>query len=46
MVGVDCDGFDVRADGQLLRFGFERPMTDAADARASLVALARAPRAE
>jgi len=46
MVGVDCDGFDVRADGQLLRFGFERPVTDAAEARASLVALTGASRAE
>jgi putative heme iron utilization protein len=46
MVGLDCDGFDVRADGQLLRFGFERPVTDAAEARASLVALARASRVQ
>ena len=44
MAGLDCDGFDVRADGQLLRFGFERPVTDAAEARASLVALADASR--
>lgn len=44
MSGLDCDGFDVRADGQLLRFGFDRPVTDAAEARASLVALASASR--
>jgi putative heme iron utilization protein len=44
MVGIDCDGFNVRADGKLLRFDFDRPVTDAAEARAALVALARAAR--
>lgn len=41
MVGVDCDGFDVRADGTLLRFDFEEPVTDAHGVRRALVALAR-----
>ncbi len=46
MVGLDCDGFDVRADGELLRFQFDDPVTDAATARAALVALAQASRTE
>jgi putative heme iron utilization protein len=41
MAGIDCDGFDVRADGELLRFGFDHPVADADAARAALVALAR-----
>ena len=41
MAGVDCDGFDVRADGELLRFEFALPVTDAAAAREALVAMAR-----
>ena len=41
MIGIDCDGFDVRADGRLLRFAFERPIATAIEARAALVALAR-----
>jgi hypothetical protein len=41
MAGIDCDGFDVRADGELVRFDFELPVTDAASARAALVAMAR-----
>ncbi len=45
MVGIDCDGFDVRADGRLLRFGFDTPVTDADAARQALVALSRAARA-
>jgi heme oxygenase (biliverdin-IX-beta and delta-forming) len=49
MIGLDCDGFDVslRDDTgyRLLRFRFERPVTDAAGARAALVALAGASRA-
>jgi len=49
MAGIDCDGFDVRArlgdQFELLRFEFERPVTDAAGAREALVALARASRA-
>lgn len=45
MIGIDTDGFDVRADGTLLRFGFDTPVTDAQQARAALVALAKACRA-
>jgi putative heme iron utilization protein len=40
MIGIDCDGFDVRADGRLLRFDFNQLVTDAATARAALVELA------
>ena len=41
MVGIDCDGFDVRADGALLRFEFAQPVLDPQGARAALIALAR-----
>jgi putative heme iron utilization protein len=44
MVGVDCDGFDVRADGLPLRFDFDSVVEDAQQARAQLVALAHASR--
>ena len=40
MVGIDCDGFDVRADADLLRFDFVHPVVDALSARAALTALA------
>ena len=40
MVGIDCDGFDVRADADLLRFDFAQPVVDALTARAALAALA------
>lgn len=46
MVGVDVDGFDVRADDRLLRFDFEQPATDAGAVRQALVTLAKACRAE
>jgi heme iron utilization protein len=45
MTGIDCDGFDVRADDSLLRFDFDDEIEDAASARERLVALARAARA-
>jgi heme oxygenase (biliverdin-IX-beta and delta-forming) len=45
MIGVDCDGFDVRADGTLLRFDFAAPIADAHKLRAELAALARDARA-
>ena len=45
MVGIDTDGFDLRADGKLLRFDFDVPVTDAHHARAALVALSQAARA-
>ncbi len=41
MVGIDCDGFDVRADGELLRFDFETPVLDAMQAREALVRMAK-----
>lgn len=45
MLGIDADGFDVRADGRMLRFEFESPVTDAPSARTALVAMAQACRA-
>jgi putative heme iron utilization protein len=39
MVGVDCDGFDIRADGQLLRFHFSTLVLDAKQARVALIEL-------
>lgn len=40
LAGVDCDGFDVRADGRILRFAFAQPVPDAAAAERALAALA------
>lgn len=45
MIGIDTDGFDVMADGAVLRFPFDTPVTDAPSARVALVALAKACRA-
>ncbi|NIO42129.1 MAG: DUF2470 domain-containing protein [Burkholderiales bacterium] len=44
MVGIDCDGFDVRANDLLFRFEFDSVIESTADARATLVALAKAAR--
>lgn len=44
MIGIDCDGFDVRADGEMLRFDFASEVKDAGEARAELVKLAQASR--
>jgi putative heme iron utilization protein len=41
MLGIDCDGFDMRADGEVLRIDFAEPVTDAQQARAALVEMAR-----
>jgi hypothetical protein len=41
MVGIDCDGFDLRADGKLLRVAFAEPVTNPGRARAALAAMAR-----
>ncbi|MBI1174803.1 MAG: DUF2470 domain-containing protein [Sideroxydans sp.] len=41
MLGIDCDGFDVRADGRILRFDFGQPVLDAQQARAALVELSQ-----
>lgn len=46
MTGIDCDGFEVRADGELLRFDFEQTVTTAAEARRALVAMAQSARAQ
>ena len=45
MIGIDCEGFDLRADDHVVRFKFERPVTDAASAREALAALAKKARA-
>ena len=45
MVGIDSDGFDLRADGRILRCDFDTPVSDAPSARTALVALSRAARA-
>jgi putative heme iron utilization protein len=41
MIGIDPDGFDVRADAQVVRFAFDTPVADSTAARAALVALAQ-----
>ena len=41
MLGIDVDGFDVRADDQVLRFDFAQPVLDALQARTALVEMAR-----
>ncbi|MBW8079084.1 MAG: DUF2470 domain-containing protein [Gallionella sp.] len=41
MLGIDCDGFDLRAQGEVSRIDFPEPVLDAQQARAALVALAR-----
>jgi putative heme iron utilization protein len=45
MIGIDPDGFDLRADAQVLRFEFAQPVNDAQQARQALVQLAKAARA-
>ena len=44
MIGIDCDGFDVRADNEILRFEFATEAKDANEARGELVKLALASR--
>jgi heme oxygenase (biliverdin-IX-beta and delta-forming) len=39
IVGIDCDGFDVRAGGDTLRFDFDDCVADADAARARIAAL-------
>ena len=41
MAGIDCDGFDVNADGRILRFEFAEPVLDTQQARTALVELSR-----
>jgi len=45
MIGIDCDGFDLRADAEVLRIGFENEVKDSGEARTELVRLAQASRA-
>jgi len=45
MIGIDCDGFDVRADSEILRFDFTAEVKDAGEARIALVKLAQESRA-
>lgn len=44
MLGIDCDGFDVRADEKILRFNFPEMVLDAQQARHALVSMSRAAR--
>jgi heme oxygenase (biliverdin-IX-beta and delta-forming) len=41
MLGIDCDGFDVRADSRVLRFDSSGPVLDAQQARQMLVEMSR-----
>ncbi len=41
MLGIDCDGFDVRADEKILRFDFPEMVLDAQQARHALIAMSR-----
>ncbi len=45
MLGIDCDGFDLRADGNVLRFDFSDPVLDAMQARQALVEMSRSAKA-
>ena len=45
MIGLDCDGFDLRADGEGLRIEFGSEVKDAGEARIELVRLAQVSRA-
>jgi heme oxygenase (biliverdin-IX-beta and delta-forming) len=42
ILGIDYNGFDVRADARLLRFYFTQRVLDAQQAREALVAMSRA----
>ena len=44
MLGIDCDGFDVRADARVLRFDLAEEVLDAQQAREALVKMAQASR--
>ena len=41
MLGIDCDGFDVRAGEQVVRFDFAEEVVDAQQAREALVRIAQ-----
>ncbi len=44
MIGIDCDGIDLRADNQLARIDFDEPVTSSAAARSALVRMAQVAR--
>ncbi len=44
VTGIDCDGCDIRADGEMLRIDFESAVTTAEAARAALMAMAKSSR--
>lgn len=46
LIGIDCDGFDVRADAEILRCEFGNCVTDAAQAREAIVEMAAKARAK
>lgn len=41
MLGIDCDGFDVRTDSEVLRFDFTEDVMDAQQARKALVQMSQ-----
>lgn len=41
MLGIDCDGFDVRADEKIVRFNFTEMVLDAQQARKALISMSR-----
>ena len=41
MIGIDCDGFDLNANSKIVRVDFDEPVTNAAEVRATLIALAQ-----
>jgi hypothetical protein len=41
IVGIDCDGFDVRTNGTILRFDFDDCLPGADEARAAVAAAIR-----
>ena len=41
MIGIDCDGFDLNADGKMLRLDFDEPVSGADAVHAALIALAQ-----
>ncbi len=41
MLGIDCDGFDVRADERVLRCEFKTLVLDAQQARKVLIEMAK-----
>jgi putative heme iron utilization protein len=45
MIGIDCDGFDVLADREVLRIEFAEEVRNASEARSELVKLAQSSRA-